>query len=77
MYFGLNPFGLHFGYAPQAPQHQPPQNNNGGFLAGFNNFINNHFMNPLFPNARPQQQQQQRAESPRPTFSRRSSRVQP
>jgi hypothetical protein len=34
-------------------------------------------MNPLFPNARPQQQQQQRAESPRPTFSRRSSRVQP
>jgi hypothetical protein len=81
MYFGINPFGLHFGYnrPPPQPQHpQPPNMNhinaqNGGFFAGFNNFIQNNFMNPLFPNAHPQQQPP-RPESPRPTFSRRSNK---
>lgn len=73
MYFGLNPFGIHFGYNRPPPQPQQP-NQNGGFFAGFNNFIQNNFMNPLFPNAHPQPQQQQRPESPRPTFSRRNSK---
>jgi hypothetical protein len=52
MYFGLNPFGVHFGY--NRPPPQPQQNNqNGGFFAGFNNFIHNNFMNPLFAHNRP------------------------
>jgi STIP1 homology and U-box containing protein 1 len=75
MYFGINPLGLHFGMNQQPPPPQQP-NQNGGFFAGFNNFIHNNFMNPLFPHA-PRQQQQQRAESPKPTFSRRNGRVAP
>lgn len=71
MYFGLNPFGIHFGFNQQQ---QPPQN--GGLFAGFTNFLNNNFMNPRFPHGR-QQQQQERADSPRPTFSRRNARVVP
>ena len=76
MYFGINPFGLAFGYN-QPQQHQnafqqrPAQNNNGGFLNGLNNFIHNNFMNPFFQNNQPNQQE--RSPPPRPTFFRKNN----